>query len=1026
MSFDRIHQAIFGMAKQAVPADAAGNAPIVPGAAVAPGGPGETPLQLLQALWAALAAVPGPTPDMPPAPAALVSAAGRLLQHQFAVDDVLYTADVLLQPQPVTPGGDGAHGAAGGPGNPAPARRAAAAQLAGLLEACQALVINEGAGASLAAMMIHPQAAADVAALIAVPLSAADGAIAVLCLCSRRARIWSAVEIELAQCCAKLLHQAVENANALATAAKERVKLVAIFDQMDEGLAICDASGMVTWINQHGARLLGGALQVAGRRRQEIWPELTDIQMAALHRRGMQDELTDAVDYLHVVPDGERAWLRMRCRLLSSGEEVIFFKDVTQSIAAQAALRRADARLRDSHDYLRLLIDSTAEGLYAVDRAGNTTLCNAALLHMLGFSRMSDIVGRRLHDLIHHSHPDGSPYAAHDCPIYKSASTGSVAHVTDEVFFRRDGSRFPVEYWVQPIWKNKTLQGALCTFTDITERRKAEQRLQSLFEHHTDAITTCELDGRFLSSNAMMREMTGYGGAELGALYVGALAPEDEREHLQRHFRQAVGGTPQKGRLRLRRSDAGLLDVEMSFIPIMVEDEVIGIYTVVRDISAEVRHERHIEHLASHDVLTGLPNRRLVDDRLRHALQHRKAHALAVLFLDLNRFKLINDSLGHDKGDLLLKTVASRMKATLRASDTIARMGGDEFVVILERIDSVEQVAATARKLLQAVEQPIRLADHDVSVSTSIGISVYPRDGNDAQTLLKHADIAMYRAKEVGAGTFRFYDADMNTRALERLLNESGLRHAVERNELVVHYQPRVDIARGVATGVEALVRWQDPQRGLIAPVEFIPLAEEIGLITAVGEWVLTCACKQNFDWQHAGLPPVRVSVNLSGHQLTSPGFTGVLRRTLHATGLAPCWLELEITESSLMENLDASIATLREIRAMGVSMSIDDFGTGYSSLSRLKKLPVDTLKIDQSFINHVTDEGDDAMIVSAIIALAHNMGLDVVAEGVTQVAQARFLTQKQCTTMQGYLFSRPITAGEVPAFLRRSHRLPN
>ena len=993
-------------------ATAAGIPPDLHDAATALDAPATDSLQFLHALSSGLTAVLHATPIRPATPAALVAAAGMLLRRQFAVDDVLYVTDVKLSPpqEAIAPGAV--------PTVHADTGMAALARL----EADQPAAIDDNAGPILAAWIGDPDAAPDVVALLAVPMTQAGACLSLLCLYSRQAHVWSAVEIDLAQCCADLLQKAIDYARQTS----ERIKLMAIFDEMGDGLAVCEADGKIAWINRHGARLMVGTARCAGLRRQEIWPELTDIQMAALQRRSTQDALPEAVDYLHVLPNGARMWLRISCRRLETGEEVIFFQDVTQSRATLAALRRADARLRSDHDYLRVLIDSTAEGLYAVDRAGTTLLCNAALLRMLGFTGMDEVVGKQLHELIHHSHPDGSSYDRRDCPIYKSADTGIGAHVEDEVFFRRDGTRFPVDYWVRPIWKDNVLQGALCTFTDITERRKAEQRLQSLFEHHTDAITTCELDGRMLSSNAMMRELSGYSNADLNALPVGALVPEDEFEQLQRRFRLAVDGTPQKWRSQLVRRDASLVDVEASLIPIVVDEDVIGVYAVVRDISAAMRYERHIEHLASHDVLTGLPNRSLVDDRLRHALQHRHAHALAVLFLDLNRFKVINDSLGHDKGDLLLQIISTRMKATLRESDTIARMGGDEFVVILENINSVDQVAATADKLLHAVEQPIRLAEHDVSISTSIGISVYPREGKDAETLLKHADIAMYRAKELGAGTFRFFNADMNTRALERLLTEGGLRHAIDRNELVVHYQPRIDTVTGVTTGVEALVRWQDPQRGLIGPVEFIPLAEEVGLIAAVGEWVLTSACKQNMAWQRVGLPPVRVSVNLSAHQLVAPDFAEVLRRILSATGLAAQWLELEITESSLMENIDASLATLIEIRAMGVSMSIDDFGTGYSSLSRLKKLPVDTLKIDQSFIGHVTDDGDDAMIVSAIISLAHNMGLQVVAEGVTQLAQARFLNRKQCSTMQGFFFSRPITASEIPAFLRSSHRLPN
>ena len=381
-----------------------------------------------------------------------------------------------------------------------------------------------------------------------------------------------------------------------------------------------------------------------------------------------------------------------------------------------------------------------------------------------------------------------------------------------------------------------------------------------------DAILASRLDGSFAESNLMMQELTGYSDTELRMLKVGSLAPEEEAHVPRTHFMLAVSGTPQKFQSSVCRKDGRILQVEATHIPIIVDARVIGIFVVIRDITAAIDYERHIRYLASHDALTGLPNRNLLDDRLRHAIFQRGKRQVGVLFLDLNRFKMINDSFGHDKGDLLLKIVARRLQIALRHGDTIARLGGDEFVVVLDEIESVEQISGISQKLLAEVEQAIDLEGHEVSISTSIGIAVYPQDGTDADTLLKHADLAMYQAKNAGSGTFRFFSPEMNVKTLDRLLNETGLRRVIDRNELVVHYQPRVNVVTGLTVGVEALVRWLHPEHGMIAPNDFIPLAEEIGMIGAIGEWVLQAACRQNRSWQDAGLPKTKISINLSAH----------------------------------------------------------------------------------------------------------------------------------------------------------------
>ncbi|MDB5841558.1 MAG: hypothetical protein JWQ23_3510 [Herminiimonas sp.] len=562
----------------------------------------------------------------------------------------------------------------------------------------------------------------------------------------------------------------------------------------------------------------------------------------------------------------------------------------------------------------------------------------------------------------------------------------------------------------------------------VTARKEAEaalheseQRFRALFEHHTDAIFSRDLDGNLISANQALPRLTGYTMEELQALPHAAIIAPGQVEQALALFKQAANGCPQNFRNTIIRKDGTAIEVESAFEPILVNDKVVGVYAIVRDMTQAVEYESHIQYLASHDALTGLPNRHLLDDRLHHAIEQRGGGILGILFVDLNRFKMVNDCFGHDKGDLLLKMIARRLKKAVREGDTVARLSGDEFVVVIENVDSIESIAAIADNILEAVAAPFNLGGHELTISSSIGASVFPKDGNDAATLIKHADLAMHQAKELGSSTFRFFNREMNVQMLDRLLTETGLRQALERDELVVHYQTRVDVQNGATIGVEALIRWMHPERGLIPPTEFIPLAEEIGLIGAIGEWVLLTACRQNQAWQDAGLPNVKMSVNLSAYQLNSPSFAGTLQRILDETGLDPKCLELEITESGLMQDFDTSLETLLEIREAGVSISIDDFGTGYSSLSYLKRLPIDTLKIDKSFICDLNHDPDDAAIVAATIALAHNMGLEVVAEGVTNAEQVAFLTDRQCNAMQGFLFSRPLSAKNVERYIRGS-----
>jgi diguanylate cyclase (GGDEF)-like protein len=433
--------------------------------------------------------------------------------------------------------------------------------------------------------------------------------------------------------------------------------------------------------------------------------------------------------------------------------------------------------------------------------------------------------------------------------------------------------------------------------------------------------------------------------------------------------------------------------------------------------------EERVHHLAHYDELTGLPNRSMFNQRLSHALiqARRNDKPLAILFIDLDRFKNINDTLGHEAGDLVLKEVAQRLLGCLREGDTVGRLGGDEFVVLIEELPEPMHVAAVAQKILAAVVKPFVVGAQEFNITASIGISTYPDDGEDMQGLLKNADISMYRAKEQGKNNYQFYSALMNIHTVERMALESGLRRALERNEFLLHYQPKVDIGSGRITGMEALLRWQRPGQELIPPAKFIALAEETGLIVPIGEWVLRTACARNQSWQEQGLPPLRMAVNLSARQFAHANLLQDVARVLHDTGLDPAALELEITESMVMHDPERAVTLLTMLKAMGIHLSIDDFGTGYSSLSYLKRFPIDSVKIDRSFIHDVPGDADDAAITRAIIAMAHSLRLKVIAEGVETEEQLSFLREHGCDEMQGYYFSEPLAEDQFLRLLQSS-----
>ncbi|MES2077448.1 MAG: EAL domain-containing protein [Pseudomonadota bacterium] len=549
------------------------------------------------------------------------------------------------------------------------------------------------------------------------------------------------------------------------------------------------------------------------------------------------------------------------------------------------------------------------------------------------------------------------------------------------------------------------------------------QHQSQILDQIHESVLTMDLSGFITSWNKGAEKLFGYSSVEAVGRNILFLYEDEDMS-----FHDAF--VEQGGRLmevRRKKKSGEIFWASLSLSPLCdMHDRSIGLIAYLTDITERKLAEERIHHLAYYDALTNLPNRTLLTKLVDQALtvaQRSKLHG-CVLFIDLNRFKMINDTLGRQIGDELLRDVAQRFRSVLRDQDLVARLGGDEFAVGLFDISQHYEASMVAHKLLAALSAPFLIGGHDLRVGGSIGISVYPQDGGDAETLLRLADIAMYRAKQGGGDAdgdhVAFYSQDMNQGMQERMRIESGLRHALGNGQLLLHYQPKFSIASGKIIGAEALVRWLHPERGLVPPAEFIPLAEATGLVVQVGEWVLEAACAQAQQWKQAGLPPIRLAVNVSAREFTS-ALPGRVQETLVRYGLEPSWLELEITESTLMHNIDRVIGIMDRITALGVTLSLDDFGTGYSSLSYLKRFPIDTLKIDRSFTTGIPGDANDCAIASTIISIAQQLKHKVIAEGVETVEQLAFLKSSGCDEVQGYLFARPLTAEAFEQALREN-----
>ncbi|MFC7514632.1 EAL domain-containing protein [Herbaspirillum sp. GCM10030257] len=690
---------------------------------------------------------------------------------------------------------------------------------------------------------------------------------------------------------------------------------------------------------------------------------------------------------------------------------LVMAQDITERIRSQEELKR-----------FRMALDSSIDAVYLIDHELMRFIdANKTALATLGYSYEElmqlgpqdlkpdpgelDKIQRRFNEVIKSEHKTGTIETLHQ---------------------RKDGKRLPVEVYLRA-FMSEGRQLLVAVVRDITARIKAEavlrdseQRFRVAFNQAAVGLAHVSPDGRWLMVNKKLCEIVGYTQNELlGMRFQDVTHPEDVGADWALARRMIAGEIDEKSReKRYRHKNGYYIWVNLTSSMVRSDDGNPKYYsTVVEDISRRKQIEEELLHLANHDALTSLPNRSLLLDRLSQALvfAERSEEQVAVMLIDLDRFKNINDSLGHDAGDKIIMEISRRLSASVRAGDTIARLGGDEFVIIRPDVVKDDAVAILAQQILEAVSRPLIVQGHEFYPTGSIGISMYPKDGSDGQTLLMNADTAMYRAKDAGRNNFQFYAHEMNSRALDRLKLESGLRRALERKEFVVHYQPQMDIASGRIVGAEALLRWEPPGQAMVFPGDFIPIAEEAGLIVQIGEWVLRTACTQKKAWHDAGITvPLKVAVNLSARQFKHQDIVKVVSHVLEQTGCRPDWLELEITESVIMENPESAAATLHKLSDMGVHLSIDDFGTGYSSLSYLKRFPINSLKIDRSFVRDITTDADDAAIAKAVIALAHSLKMRVIAEGVETAEQLAFLREQQCDEMQGYLLSRPVPAAKL------------
>jgi diguanylate cyclase (GGDEF)-like protein/PAS domain S-box-containing protein len=670
---------------------------------------------------------------------------------------------------------------------------------------------------------------------------------------------------------------------------------------------------------------------------------------------------------------------------------------------------------------------------------GSILFANREAAKIIEFERPDEFVG---HNMIEYLHPDSFQKAAEDLEAVKAGKMG----------FRSEYQLFSVtgrRIWVESIGGKIIFRNAsanLVCIRDITERKRAEEvlreseeRFRIIFEEGPFGMGLESPDHTILAANKVLCELLGYTEQELTGQSIAEITYEEDREKSKELLGQLFANSTRVFRMEKRyvRKDSTILWANTSISAIHgKEGNVLYGLAIIEDITESKKAAEKINRLAYYDSLTGLPNRTFHKELIKRSIEHARRHQemFALIYIGLDNFQRINDTLGYSVGDLLLKAVADRLANSMRKSDYIARsaegetvkvisrVGGDEFIVLAHDLNQAQDAAKTSRRLLEELSVPYDLSGREVFATVSIGIALYPDDGTDVDDLLKNAEKAMRYTKSEGKNNFHFYSSSMHFSVLELLTLENDLHRALERNELVLYYQPKVDAATRIVKGMEALIRWNHPERGLIPPMQFIPMAETSGLILPIGEFVIRTVCKQIKTWQEAGYKQINIALNVSSHQFEKQNLIEIMKTALQDTMISPQCLEVEITESTIMRNPERAIQILMEIKAMGLRIAIDDFGTGYSSLSYLKRLPLDFLKIDQSFVKGVASDPKDQTIVRTTIAMAHSLNLKTIAEGVETEEQLHFLQEHGCDEIQGYLFSQPLPAEEIPGILAKGY----